>query len=312
VIPDYYEDETGTQITPMEAGQILQLRWTDGTPATLLPHWAGPAEAKLMLAPDEERAIRVDPVLSPEEVDSLWFFTRDMRELRTSVFLRDSAFSLVGSQGGTQLKTIPAEHIRSFFTVFRKLYMTKHERGSFPKACDIVIGRLGQLIGEVVAAYKKQYSDELNSPPRLPVGKTVSLSTKKMIDAFLYTQIAHQPQKGAVRDWHTLTEAVGSEAALEFAVYTSAKSLACTIINAGWHIERYLEEYLRRYGGSVSFPKDGFLDGVNGRGDKVPDAVVRQQKKDKAKHRLIQDMMRESGCSAEGAAARASEIMDKL
>src|SRR5438105_1494692 len=93
-----------------------------------------PHDAEYCLA--EKPPIPLEQItLSPDQLNILGYFSRDLRELLTTALFKDGPGSLSGpwSDGRLHLETaVSDEEIRSFVTIFRRLYMEK-EPANFSK-----------------------------------------------------------------------------------------------------------------------------------------------------------------------------------
>ncbi len=116
---NYHEDETGKEMSLLET---VRIRNGDhkchADSARRKQH-----DIDLMLAePKPIPVIEVD--LGPDEVRLLGYFVRDLLEMQDSAFMKDGPGSL--SSFGPSLETaVTDEEIRSFVTIFRRLYMDK-------------------------------------------------------------------------------------------------------------------------------------------------------------------------------------------
>lgn len=124
-LPDYFEDEEGKEITLAE---IVRLQ--TGNPNRIpVPSGAQHHDIEYMLSEDKPMPI-AEVKLSSDEVRLLSYFKRDFEELSHSAFMKDGAGSLKGRnsitapEGGFVLETaVTDDEIRSFVTIFRRLYM---------------------------------------------------------------------------------------------------------------------------------------------------------------------------------------------
>jgi hypothetical protein len=262
------------------------------------------------MAPEEQRRTEVANTLTQDEIDALGFFLRDITEIRASRFCQHNAFSL--NSHPERLETIPAEFIKAFFVVFRRMYMAQ-EKGNFVTACDIVAPKVNTLIGDIIRHHRDEYQTNLNSTPRnvLPfVAGTVSFTTKELIDAFLYTKIAHQPQPRSIARWKTFVAQVGTEVRLEFLLYMSVMTLLCHIVNAAGWIEQYRNAYEQLYGFHPTFPDAGFIDNPSGRGVKLTASEALAQRKNQAVQKLARKLMEQKQLGYDDALQQAKRILE--
>jgi hypothetical protein len=192
-IPDYFEDETGKELTSRQMATVL----TGNPDSILLPPGAKQYDIDYILS--DKRPIPIDQVtLSQEQLNVLGYFARDLRELLTSTLYKDGPGIITGYAGNINvLKTAASdEEIRSFVTIFRRLYMEK-EPANFVKVLGLFHNIAhGYPLGQWVQGISNEYQEGLKeSPECIPMcglGK-LPFSRKRLIDVFLYTQYAHQP-----------------------------------------------------------------------------------------------------------------------
>lgn len=247
---EYFEDETGKEITLHEIGQIL----TGSPTAMLIPNGAKQHDIDYMLA--EPTPIPVAEVsLSPENTRLLGYFVRDLQELRDSALMKDGAGTI--SSGGT-LPALPNgdyhlttavtdDEIRSFLTIFRRLYMVK-EPANFLKAAGVFAGCLGNhRLGKWVKGAAGEYEAHLQAPPGFPPftqGTALTFTVKRLIDVFLYTQYAHQPDEKRQRQFTECLQQVGGKRNfLTWLFLTEVWTCGLKIRNVG----RVIADWFRRY-----------------------------------------------------------------
>lgn len=196
---EYFEDETGKEITQREMGPLL----TGNPDAILLRHELSQHDLEYMQA--EPKPIPVAEIsLTTEEVRLLGYFCRDLQELMESPFMKDGA----GSWGTGGLKTAASDaEIRSYVTIFRRLYMTgPHDPASYSKVVPIFTKALGDHpLSKWVAGAEAEYQRHLQGPPdfhTIMKQATWTFSVKRLIDVFLYTQYAHQPDDKRQRQFN--------------------------------------------------------------------------------------------------------------
>lgn len=238
---EYQEDETGKEITGDEMAQIL----TGSPTARLIPHGARQHDIDLMIA--ERKPFPIAEVsLTSDDVRLLGYFVRDLSELVGSAFMKDRPgslsavgdFSLLSPNSNPTLKTSATDdEIRSFVMIFRRLYM-KNEPANFQKAAEVFANALGDHpYGKWVDAVAKEYQNHLDSVPDhlpfIPPG-TCTFDTKLLIDVFLYTRYAHQPNERRQRQFtDCLREVHGKRDVLTWMFLTEIWKCSLTIRNAG-------------------------------------------------------------------------------
>jgi len=125
---DYFEDEYGKELDANEVGRILT-----GSPRTIaISPGAEQHDIDYMLSPPNP--IKIDELqINDTDLETLGYFIRDLRELEASALSKDGPGKLSSSTGvePTIQTAVSDEEIRSFLTIFRRLYMSLHFRG-FP------------------------------------------------------------------------------------------------------------------------------------------------------------------------------------
>lgn len=248
----YFEDETGSEISGDEIGRIL----TGDSTVRLVPMGAKQHDIDFILA--EQKSLPIASVsLTNEGSRLLGYFLRDLRELKTSAFMKDGPGSLQSS--GTALQSTVGNHtletavsdeeIRSFVTIFRRLYMTGvHDPASFMKVVPIFQNALGDNpYSQWVRGTANEYQRLLDSVPETRLFAPSSnclFTTKRLIDVFLYTQYAHQPSAERQRQFEEcLAQVHGQQAVLTWMFFTEMWNLALEILNAGKVIAVWFELY---------------------------------------------------------------------
>jgi hypothetical protein len=243
-IDNYFEDEHGNELTNKQMAVAL----TGSPNAIMFPPGAKQHDIDYALA--DRRPIPVDQiVLSQEHLNVLGYFVRDLREMLSSAFYNDGPGSLV-SAGGTDfaLKTaVTDEEIRSFVTIFRRLYMDG-EPASFLKAAAVFGDACqGYSLANWVKGVAGEYEKELDEKPHFapfagPAGW--SFSRKRLIDVFVYTQYAHQPDgRRAHQFQECLASAGGKRPLLTWLFLTELWQCALHMRNAGVVIAGFYERY---------------------------------------------------------------------
>jgi len=255
-ISEYFENEIGDEISLDEIAQV-----SSGDITTrVIPNGAKQCDINLMFA--TPGPIPLDKVsLTPQEVRLLGYFVRDLRELQDSAFMKDGPGSLksFGSStlppvGSFTLETaVSDEEIRSFVTIFRRLYMTgSQEPASFVKVVPILVKALGDHpYGKWVEERAEEYQRHLDSTPDtrpfVPTG-TCTFTTKRLIDVFLYTQYAHQPDAKRQRQFgECLAELNDDHAHLTWMFFTEMWKLGLEIESVGRFISSWFTHYCEHH-----------------------------------------------------------------
>jgi hypothetical protein len=252
---EYLEDETGQEISHDEMARIL----TGSPSARVIPSGAKRHDIDLMLA--EPKPIPLaEASLSPDEIRLLGYFVRDLQELLNSAFMKNSPGMLTSSSGFMTPSSNPTletaatdDEIRSFVTIFRRLYMTgAHDPASFVKVVPVFVNALGDHpYGKWVEGTAKEYQRHLAAVPEarpfVPTG-TCTFTTKRLIDVFLYTQYAHQPDEKKQRQYEAcLAELHGKRAVFTWMFLTELWKCSLEIGNAGkviaWWFKHYCDHH---------------------------------------------------------------------
>lgn len=253
-LPDYFEDDTGKEITLAEIGPILT-----GDPNTvMIPAGAQQHDIDFILAAKEP--LPVDGVfLSSEEVRTLGYFARDFEEFRTSPLMKNGVGTLSGGGSFSEFPSEDCRHetaitddeIRSSMSIFRRLYMTNEPAG-FLRAVDVFEKALGgHALGKWVRGVANEYTLQLQSPPDShPLLKSTSLTfrAKRLIDVFVYTQYAHQPSAARQRQFNEcLQELGGRPDILTWLFLHEVWTCGIKIGNAGRHIAGWFTRYCEHH-----------------------------------------------------------------
>lgn len=253
---EYLEDEIGNEVSDNEMAQIV----TGSPTARVVPRGAKQHDIDLMLA--EAKPIPLAEVmLTLDEVRLFGYFVRDLRELRDSAFMKDgpgtlkiSGSPMLSPPGNPTLETaVSDDEIRSFVTIFRRLYMTgAHDPASFVKVVPILVKALGDHPwSKWVEGSKKEYECHLHSAPDTPPfvsAPACTFTTKRLIDVFLYTQYAHQPNAERQRQFgECLAQLQGKHAVLTWLFLTEMWKLSLEIGKVGkiiaWWFKHYCDHH---------------------------------------------------------------------
>lgn len=198
-IPDYIEDLQGRELALNTIGEVL----TGQQGVVVFP--PGTSRHVIRYETSENKPIPLDKLtLSTDELQGISYFVRDLRELESA------AFFLAGpgtySSSGVLQTAVTDEEIRSFVTIFRRLYMEK-DKGNFLRTSKLVCRLLGEhRLAVYINGWVDDYTSALSEPPKIIpffLSKEVSFDRKRLLDIFIYTQYAHQPDKrrgGQYRD----------------------------------------------------------------------------------------------------------------
>jgi len=296
-VPDYFEDEHGKPLSNRRMAQIL----TGNPNAIMFPPGYRSQDIELCLAAPSAPVDFGQVSLTQIEVDCLAYFTRDVKELRASEFYRNGPGTLHKAGGPFQLETATTpDEVRSFVTVFRRLYMVG-EPGSFKNAATLFAEKVPHPSAKWMGGELADYEQELNGKPDFyppKRGIAVTFTRKGILDAFIYTKFAHQPQQSRIRQYKKHLEQVPSETVLTWLFLTSAYRTSFHYVNALQHIEPFLAAYLRAKDATPSFSRSG-LHEESGLGSVEKRAAKRQRiLREKAKElalKLWQDAGRPPG-----------------
>lgn len=248
-IREYFEDECANQLSENEVGRIL----TGSPTAVAVPTGAQQHDIDYMLAPPDP--IRIDDLsISDPDLELLSYFVRDLRELEAAALTKDGPGRLSWSQGvePTMHTAVSDEEIRSFLTVFRRLYMSGE-----PANFLAVVARFADVVGDFplvrwIRGVADQYEKELAKPPHFfpfDGADKITFSRKRLIDVFLYTRYAHQPNAQRLRQFEKCLEAVGGRRQLLTYLFLSELWLASVhVLNAGRVIARVYDAYCQARG----------------------------------------------------------------
>ena len=155
-LSDYLEDEECNEIRPGEIWKYLKPEQGDESEAL-------PERKPVPLAEDS---------LNSDEVRLLGYFTRDFKELRESAFMQEGPGTL-SSFGGVPTKqgqpnpsfksALSDDEIRSFVTIFRRLYMDS-EPANLKKAVELFVRAIGDHpYASFVSRFAAEYEEHLES-----------------------------------------------------------------------------------------------------------------------------------------------------
>lgn len=220
-LPDYLEDEEARELSGNQMAAIL----TGSPNAVIWPSWARRHDIELAFANNPHIDIS-EITLIQKEIRTLFLFSRDVRELMASTFLCSGPGTIrsVGHGDATLQTTASDEEIRSFVTIFRRLYM-EGDPANFLVASEVFARAVGDHpLGKWIAGGAQEYREGLEknakSTPSFIIGK-LPFDRKRIIDVFLYTQFAHQPAERREKQFRECLEAVGGKRPILFWVFLS-------------------------------------------------------------------------------------------
>jgi hypothetical protein len=250
IIDGYFEDEEGKELSEERMGTIV----TGRANSVMFP--AGAKQYQIDFALADKPLVDIDKTsLSEQDVKVIAYFCRDVRELAESEFLKEGPGTY--SQGPPSLTgvetSVSAEEIRSFVTIFRRLYMKK-DRGNLLNALDVFAKAIPE---HPVSAWAKgiadEYARELTVSPMVPPGVKRPVpsfwSRKRLLDIFIYTQYSHQPDDRRIKQFQECLELVrGNRAFLEWSFFFELWSTSWRILDAGRTITEFYKHYCRCHG----------------------------------------------------------------
>lgn len=248
-IPDYFEDEEGNQLSDTRMAAIL----SGSEKSFMVPPGAKQHDIDYMLAP--RRAIPLEQiVLTEEQLLVLGYFTRDVKELLASAFYREGPGTLnsVGGRVASLATAVTDEELRSFIMVFRRLYMEK-EPANFVKAAAAFVSATGDYpLTKWVEGGARCYQDELEERPDIVpfLGEDEwPFSRKRLIDVFLYTRFAHQPDVRRVRQFdECLAASKQNTALLTWLFLNSLWVCGLRIRSVGGVVAGFYDQYCQHRG----------------------------------------------------------------
>jgi len=243
-IPDYFEDENGKEINSKEMAHIL----TGSANAVMFP--AGTPAYRIRYVFSEKPPIHLDKLeLTPALLNTFGYFARDLREMLTSTFYREGAGKLSGKfPEAMYLETsVTDEELRSFVTVFRRLYM-QGEPYNFLKAV-VAFGDVlhDHPLAQYISGIGCEYKVELEQPPKhVPyVGADkFPFTSKRLLDVHIYTLYAHQPCPKREKQYREcLASLCNSKPLLMWMFLSEMLKCIAHIRNAGMVIADFFNQY---------------------------------------------------------------------
>lgn len=247
---EYFEDDDGRPVTLHELGPLL----TGNPDVVFIPSGARPHDIELMLSKSDP--LDVTTPLAASAARHFAYFARDLRELERSAFIKEGPGILQSSNLSSEacvLETaVSEEEIRSFLTIFRRFYMSS-EPFNFDRTADLFV----QIHGDHprsrwVGAVRNGFLDSLEKPiDSCPFWTDESplFTTKRIIDVFLYTRFAHQPDERRERQYREcLRQVSGKKSVLTWIFLFEVSGCSLEILNAGRVITAWFSRYCRTHG----------------------------------------------------------------
>ena len=186
-------------------------------------------------------------ILSNEELRVLAYFVRDIKSLGSTALVKEGPGTL---QAGPYYKietAVTHEEIRACVAIFRTLYM-ENEPANLKKAASIYIAATqGTPISRWVSAKLDSYQTELMSKAGCMIPEfrsTIAFTTKRIIDVFLYTQFAHQPDERRQRQYgECLTQMNNQHDALMWLFLTELQDCYLRMLTVGNVICHWFDSY---------------------------------------------------------------------
>lgn len=260
-IHNYSEDENGKELTSKEVAVAL----TGYPDAVMVPASAKQHDIDYIRV--DKHPIPIDQIsLSQKQLNVLGYFVRDMREMLASAFYKDGHGSLVSSGGNDPVlqTAVTDEEIRSFISIFRRLYM-KREPANFLKAVaafgEVIQGYpLASWVKGIAEWYKKELSEKPDFVPMIGHERW-SFSRKRLIDVYLYTQYAHQPDEKGIRQFRECLDSVGGKQPLLTWLFLRALwGCALHMRNAGVVITDFYDRYCQYHEVSADIIESVYSD----------------------------------------------------
>jgi len=248
-IHEYFEDENCNVLPSKRMAEIL----TGSPTAIMLPPGVKQYDIDFRLA--DKRPILIDQIsINTDQLNVLGYCARDLNEMMTSSFLKEGPGTLTGSSNSAPLiqTAVSDEEIRSFVTIFRRLYM-ENEPANFMKAIavfgDVVAGfPLANYVKGIAGEYVSDLGEKPDFVPFIGNDK-VAFTRKRLIDVFLYTQYAHQPDERRTRQYQECLASVGGRSSILTWLFLSEMwQCALHMSNAGGIAAHVLERYCKHHG----------------------------------------------------------------
>jgi len=262
--PPYYEDETGQEISMNEAITIEHNIAPQHI--VILPHQ--PYMQNYVLSQDTPCPKNYPQCVNftEDEIKSLSYFCRDFKELKAKLFYRNPP-SFHSSFDGCRLESLSVDQIQAYIMVFRRLYMSK-ESGNFLNACTIFASKYYNIrINNWIRGGADEYSSFLNEKPIFPL-QNFSFNNKSLIDTFLYTKFAHQPDEKKCERYAKMVVEAKNELFLEYQFYETLHNAVIIMANTAQFIIPLFEKWQNDSQQKVELLTRPFLN-TDGRGTQL-------------------------------------------
>jgi hypothetical protein len=138
-----------------------------------------------------------------------------MSELLATALYKEGPGVISSPPGGNRWiyeTAVSDEEIRSSVTIFRRLYM-ENEPANFRKAADVGIAAFqGHPASRLIQAIADEFDQSLErglDPQPLLGMKVFPFTRKRLLDVYIYTQYAHQPDERRTRQFNKCLTAIG-------------------------------------------------------------------------------------------------------
>lgn len=251
---DYFEDEGGIEISHNELGQLLS-----GNPnSVVIPPGADQADIDLMFSPSTPYDLD-STTLTDQELRILAYFVRDIKSLASTALVKDGPGTLHGGPRYKIETAVSHEEIRSCVGIFRTLYMENEPANLKKTAAIFIAANQGTPISRWVEAKLDAYQTELETYPGFMIPEfrsTIAFTTKRVIDVFLYTQFAHQPNECRQRQYgECLVQMDDQPDALMWLFLTELQNCYLRMLTIGNVICRWFDGYCRHKNIAVDYLK---------------------------------------------------------
>jgi hypothetical protein len=289
----YREDEAGNEISENDFFGILS-----GNPnAMVIPHGFEDHDVELMFSNRKPLPL-AQGILSQNEVRLLGIFQRDIQELQESNFFINAPGTLT-TVGVTRLSPAQSmklatpcndEEIRSYVTIFRRLYMTSSRD---PANLSLIVPIAGRALGDHpygiwLEKTFESYSNHLKSKQKIwPFGPLFecTFTTRELIDVFLYSQYSHQPDLKKEQEFDSyIDEMTGNRDLLTWLFLTEIHHLGRKMKSISTGILPWFCHYCAH-----NNCKPSVLDSIH----KVIPGIGAQEKQEDRRKRLIEEKAKE-------------------
>jgi hypothetical protein len=275
---DYFEDETGKEITRNQIAAVLS-----GNPNVVSLH-SGASQDDVGYILSEPKPIEIGKLtISAGDLESLAYFVRDLNELEGSALFAEGPGQLKGVMDAESSyhSAVSGEEISSVVTTFRRLYI-EGEPHNFMKSVELFARVVGDypLVKWVEGVANEHFAKRSMKPDFVPLigHENWTFTRKRLIDVFIYTKYAHQPDERRTKQYaECLKQVGGSEQVLTWLFVCTVWHAVIDMLNAGRVIRKVYQAYCRQHGLA---PK--ILDSVS----KENPGIGTLEKKQQARQRL--------------------------